>query len=333
MDLSIILVNYNVFDDIKACIQSIYDHLEGLNFEIIVVDNCSKDREIDRICDFFPKVRPIFLSSNFGFGYANNIGMTSANGKYLLLLNPDIIIRDESIQILFDTFRKNPKAGVVGPIQIKPGAGLEYYYTFFPSLYSRFMQEFGLYMKTKRMKKRFFKFLDDGIRSARPFKVDWVIGSSMMLPREIFEKTGGFDESFFLFEEETEWQYRISKMGFDVLMVPDAKVLHNHHSSTSKIGVMFILFQEFRSRIIFDIKRNEFFFSYIRRLMIICSIIFRFIYFGLTDFTSYEVLKKRIFLYLELMKLNFSSKDKLSENRFSFQKFADNFVNTGNAKL
>ncbi|HRE11520.1 MAG TPA: glycosyltransferase family 2 protein [Ignavibacteria bacterium] len=333
MDLSIILVNYNVFDDIKVCIKNIYDQLDGLSFEIIVVDNCSVDREIEKITVLFPDVKPIFLDSNFGFGFANNIGIQKATGNYLLLLNPDIIIQDRSIQILFDVIQKNPNAGVVGPIQYKPGAGLEYYYTFFPSLYSRFMQEFGFYMKTKRMKKRFFDFLNTGVRTGKPFKVDWVIGSSMMLRKEIVEKTGGFDEAFFLFEEETEWQYRISKLGYDVLMVPEAKVLHNHHSSTRKIGVMFILYQEYRSRIIFDIKRNEFIYSFFRRLMVINSIAFRFLYYGFTNLTSVDVMKKRIYLYWDLIKLNLSSKEKVAKNRFVFSQFVDYFTNTGNAKL
>lgn len=333
MDLSIILVNYNVFEDIKVCIQNIYDHLDGLNFEIIVVDNCSADRNINSINDLFPEVKPIFLDTNFGFGYANNIGMKSAKGNYLLLLNPDIIIQDKSIQVLFETIRSGRNIGVVGPVQYKPGTGLEYYYTFFPSLYSRFMQEFGFYMKTKRMKKRFFDFLDNNVKAGRPFKVDWVIGSSMMIPKEIFLKTGGFDEAFFLFEEETEWQYRLSKIGYEVLMVPGAKVLHNHHSSTSKIGIMFVLFQEFRSRIIFDIKRSEFVFSLLRRLMVLNSIAFRFLYFALTDFTSLDVMKKRARLYLELIKMSLTTKNKITANRFDFPRFAYYFKNTGNAKL
>jgi len=333
MDLSIIIVNYNVYNDIIQCIKSIYKHLKGLKFEIIVIDNCSFNRDIEELNNIYPEVNLILLNNNNGFGFANNIGMKASSGKYFLLLNPDIIIEDNSIYILFETLEKYKNAAVVGPVQYKPGSGLEYYYTFFPSLYSRFTQEFGLYMKTKRMKKRFYDFLDTNIASGIPFKVDWVIGSSMMLRKELFELTGGFDEAFFLYEEETEWQYRISKMGYDILMVPEAKVIHNHHSSTSKIGVMFILFQEFRSRIIFDIKRNEKVFSYARRLMIVNSIIFRFTIFLFMDKFSVSILKNKIILYGSLLKLNFLNSKKVSQDRFSFSDYKNYFNNISNAKI
>lgn len=333
MDLSIIIVNYNVYNDIIQCIKSIYEHLKGLKFEIIVIDNCSFNRDIEELNNIYPEVNLILLNNNNGFGFANNIGMKASSGKYFLLLNPDIIIQDNSIYILFETLEKYKNAAVVGPVQYKPGSGLEYYYTFFPSLYSRFTQEFGLYMKTNLMKKRFYSFLDSNIARGVPFKVDWVIGSSMMVRKEIFELTGGFDEAFFLYEEETEWQYRIKKMGYDILMVPEAKVIHNHHSSTSKIGVMFILFQEYRSRIIFDIKRNEKVFSFARRLMVVNSIIFRLIYFSIFNFQSFEIFRNRISLYLSLLKLNLSFKENVRRNRFIFSDFNDLFFNTGNAKL
>src|SRR4030095_11936919 len=128
MDLSIIIVNYNVFEDVKKCIECIYKTLKNLSFEIIVVDNGSSDKSISDINSFFKDIKLISLAANYGFGYANNIGMKAAFGKYLLLVNPDIIFNDDSIERMFSFLEKNNDAGVAGPVQTKPGEGIEYYY-------------------------------------------------------------------------------------------------------------------------------------------------------------------------------------------------------------
>lgn len=333
MDLSVIIVNYNVTEDVIQCIDSLHKNISNIQFEIIVIDNNSNDRSIESITNLYPGVKLICLKTNFGFGHANNVGMKAASGKHFLLINPDIVVQHNSVLMLYDVLNTNHTVGVVGPVQTKPDSGVEYYYTFFPDLYSRFVQEFGLYMKTEKMKKRFFDFLNDNIKIGKPFEVNWVIGSCMMLRKEIYESIGGFDEALFLYEEETEWQYRMNENKWIVMMVPEARVIHNHHSSTSKIGVMFILFQEYRSRIIFDLKRNDFFFTIIRRFMIFFSIVFRFLFYSITDFRTFELFKKRIALYLNLIKLCFTLKFNLSNSRFIFSDFQRYFINTGNAKI
>lgn len=333
MDLSVIIVNYNVYEDVKLCIENIYKNLKNISYEIIVVDNNSESRDIENLNTLFPEVKLLLLDNNYGFSYANNIGMKLSKGKCILLLNPDIIINDDSINILYSELIKYSKTAVTGPVQIKPNEGIEYYYTFFPSVYSRFMQEFGMYMKAKLMKKRIYNFLDENIKAGKPFKVDWVMGSCMMFKREIFDITNGFNEAFFLFEEETEWQYRISKLGYEIYMIPDAKVIHNHHSSTSKIGKMFVLFQEYRSRIIFDLTRNDIVFNLIRRLILLISITFRFIVFTIINYVSFDILRKRIILYSKLLMLVLLPKLKLIKNRFIYKDNIKYFFNTGNAKF
>ena len=146
MDLSILIVNYNVYSDVLKCIEFINNTIESSVYEIIVIDNNSSDREIEKITNIYPKVNLICLSKNYGFGYANNIGMKQAKGDFILLVNPDIKFTDDSLNVMVSYLQSNPEVGVVGPVQIKPNEGIEYYYTFFPTLYSRLMQEFRLYM-------------------------------------------------------------------------------------------------------------------------------------------------------------------------------------------
>ena len=333
MDISVIIVNYNVYNDVVKCIQSIYSFFKGINFEILVVDNNSSEKDILNINSIYKDVKLTALVENKGFGAANNVGMKNAVGNCFLLVNPDILFLDNSIAKMLDYLNNENKAGAAGPVQIKPGGKIEYYYTFFPSIYSRIMQEFGFYMKAPIMKHRFYKFLNDNINKAKPFKVDWVIGSCLLVKRKVYEEIGGFDEAFFLYEEETEWQYRMKKKGWDSIMYPEAKVIHNHSTSSSKIGKMFILYQEYRSRIIFSAKQFNFPLNLIRKFLTFSSIIFRFIYFTIFDYNSSEILKKRIYLYADLIKLTLKAKKQLLSTRFMFDGYRKYFLDTKNARF
>ena len=327
MDLSIVIVNYNVFDDVLKCIGSINNNVKKLDYEIIVVDNNSANRDIEKLPDYFPCVKLILNSDNRGFGYANNIGVSKATGDYIVLVNPDIIFTDNSLEIMYEFINTNSKIGVVGPVQVKPNSGIEYYYTFFPSIYSRLMQEFRLYMTAPIMKKRFFNFLDVNIENGKPFEVDWVMGSCMMLKRQLFNEAGAFDESFFLYEEETELEFRINKSGYRNYMIPAAKVLHNHHSSSGKLGVLFVNYQEFRSRIIFDCKRFHGIKYIIRRLSISSALFTRIIYFSIKAiFIKNAVVKLKA--NNDLFLFSVKTKEEIINDRYNFNEKLHLFVST-----
>jgi hypothetical protein len=319
MDLSIIIVNYNVYNDVKLCIESIFETVNNLDYELIVVDNNSVDRSIEQVSVDFNNIVFIPLKTNKGFGHANNIGMKTARGKVILLVNPDIIFRDSSIETMYNFLTDEASAGVVGPLQIKPGVGKEYYYTFFPSIYSRLMQEFRLYMIAPVMKYRFFRFLDKKIEEGKPFIVDWVLGSCMMIRSEIVRKTSGFDEAFFLYEEETEWQYRILKLGWKTYFDPRAVVLHNHHSSAGKFGTIFVNYHEFRSRIIFDRKRFSGVKLVIRKILIDLALLVRLMYFYPKSL-FFKDSKRKLNANIDLLKFNNSGKSKILNDRYNFDK-------------
>jgi GT2 family glycosyltransferase len=323
MELSIVIVNYNVYEDIKLCIESIYKFTKNISFEIIVVDNNSPDRAIDNISKDFPTIKYIALKSNNGFGFANNRAMELSKGEYFLLINPDIIIQDDTINKMLEYMKNHPKTGSAGSVQIKPSEGYERYYCFFPSLYSRFAQEFGLYMKAPLMKYRFFNFWDNNIASGIPFKVAWVIGSCIMLRREVFDKLSGFNEAFFLYEEEVDWQCRMNKAGWESVIIPECKVLHNHHSSTSKFGTVFIYFHEFRSRIVFSNLHDKFLKRWVRKIMIFSALSIRIGYNYIWFFSPYkEMISRKITVFWFLLKFNLGSKSKIVNDRFSFENFS-----------
>lgn len=317
MDLSIVIVNYNVFNDVLECIGSINKNIKKLDYEIIVVDNNSVNRDIEKLSEYYPGVKLILNSDNRGFGHANNIGVSKASGDYIVLVNPDIFFTDNSLEIMYEFISNDRNIGVVGPVQVKPNSGLEYYYTFFPSIYSRLMQEFRLYMTAPIMKKRFYNFLDENIKIGKPFEVDWVMGSCMMLQRHLFNESGGFDEAFFLYEEETELEFRIKSSGLHNYIHPGARVLHNHHSSAGKLGVLFVTYQEFRSRIIFDSKRYSGFKYFLRRLLIVFALFLRVLYFLPKSFFS-ESSAKKYRANLDLLGFALMSRNNILLDRFNF---------------
>lgn len=317
MDLSIIILNYNVYLDVLKCIESVKTTIESNEYEIIVIDNNSSNRDIENLPKIYPKVKLICLNKNYGFGYANNIGMKHASGEYILLVNPDILFTNDTINKLIDYLRDNPNVGVVAPVQIKPNEGIEYYYTFFPSLYSRFMQEFRLYMTAPIMKSRFFDFWDKNISYGKPFKVDWAMGSCMLTRKKIFDKTGGFDEAFFLYEEETEWQYRMKQLGYNSYIIPEAKVLHNHHSSASKLGKMFVFYHEFRSRIIFDYKRFKGIKLVVRKVVIFTGLFLRVVYFSIRSIFEKQS-RQKIHIFSDLLKFSLKDSKIILKSRYIF---------------
>jgi len=319
MDLSIIIVNYNVFSDVITCIQSIYKYLKNIDFEIIVVDNNSIDRSIEELNDQFAEVKLILLEENNGFGAANNAALKSAKGKYFFLVNPDIIFENSSVVDMFNFIKSNSDIGAIGPVQIKPGKGIEYYYAFFPGLYSRFAQEFGLYMSAPFMKSRFSQFWNQNIAKGKPFKVDWVIGSSLLMRREAYNQVGGFDESFFLYEEETEWQYRMNRSGWISNIYPNANVIHNHHSSSGKLGQIFIHFHEFRSRIIFSAKHDNLIKRFTQKMMTSTALSLRImINFVKYLFTGNKDLFVKVKVFFKLFLFNLKFKNKILSDRFDF---------------
>lgn len=321
MIVSVIIVNYNVYDDIKSCITSIKDNTQDLEFEFIVIDNNSSERDIDNITSDLPFVDYIKLDVNNGFGFANNVGLKIAKGEFILLMNPDILVEDNSVKLLVDFLVENKNAGVAGPVLYKPGEGKERYYPFFPSLYSRLMQENWMFQTAPITKQRFTTFWDKNVEKGIPFKVDWVMGAAMMIKKEVVDKLGGFDEAFFLYEEETEWEYRMSLAGWERYIIPKAKMIHNHHSSTSKIGQLFREYHEFRSRIIFWAKHDKGLKGLIRAMMIYFGLKLRPMWFSikyiLTKNSTYKTKKIIINNLLRFFKLG---RDSILNNRFDFNK-------------
>ncbi len=221
MDVSIIIVNYNTGSLTKACVNSVFAKTKEIKFEVIVIDNASTENNIDLLKRDH---RIIFLPNeeNLGFGKANNIGIKLAKGRNILFLNPDTLLVNNSVKVLSDFLDTHECAGACGGNllgeDLRP---VKSFSRFFPGLEEELDDWSG--HRYGRLRYRDNTFYNN---AGKILKVAFVSGADMMVRRKVIDETGGFDEDFFLFYEETEISYRIRKAGYQIFSVPDAKIIH-----------------------------------------------------------------------------------------------------------
>jgi len=234
MDLSIIIVNYNVKEFIQNLLHSIFKAGCNLKYAIIIIDNASEDGSAEFIKEKFPNVNLIINNKNIGFGKANNIGLSVAKGEYILLVNPDTLIREDTLEKMISFFETNPDAGLAGCKILNPDGSLQLACRrSFPGPWTSFCKVTGLstLFPNSRLFARYnLTYLDEN----KTHEVDAISGSFMMMKREVYEKVGGFDEQFFMYGEDLDLCYRIQKSGWKVYYTPDTQIIHYKGESTKR---------------------------------------------------------------------------------------------------
>ncbi|AFN73539.1 glycosyl transferase family 2 [Melioribacter roseus P3M-2] len=237
IDLSIIIVNYNVKEFLLNLLESIRKASDNLSIETIVVDNASEDGSVEAIQTKFPEVILIANEKNLGFGAANNIALEKARGKYLLLLNPDTIVKEDTFRKMIDFFDKNPNAGIAGCKVLNPDGTLQLACRrSFPGPWTSFTKVMGLsslFPKSKLFARYNLTFLDEN----QTYEVDAVSGAFMMLRREVYEKIGGFDPQFFMYGEDLDLCYRTQQAGYKVYYVHSTEIFHYKGESTKRSSI------------------------------------------------------------------------------------------------
>lgn len=243
-DLAVIVVTWNVRDLALQTLRSLYDDLagSGLDAQVIVVDSASSDGTVAAVRAQFPQTDVIAFTENLGFGRANNLGLKHVGfgsspaemlPRAVYLLNPDTITRPGATRTLFDALFAESRAGLVGA-QLSYSDGAFQHSAFaFPGLrqlWAEFFPTPGRWVEGA-FNGRYPRALYAGLQ---PFPVDFVLGATMMLRREVVLQTGGFDERFFMYCEEIDWAWRIRKAGWQVYCVPAAHVVHLGGQSTGQ---------------------------------------------------------------------------------------------------
>lgn len=230
MDLSIIIVNYNTAAKAMNCLRSIYATANPFDFEVILVDNNSTE-PLDNLLATFPQITLIRNDKNLGMGAGNNVGIRQASGEYVLILNADTEFIGSGMADLLDFIKHNPDVGIVGPKLIYPDGERQISCYRFPSLLM------PIYRRTF-LGKLNAQYLDDYLYQRsnldEPLEVDWIMGSCLLLSRELLNKLGGFDERFFMYFEDTDLCRRIKQLGLKAIYNPTVTVKHYHGRASAK---------------------------------------------------------------------------------------------------
>lgn len=229
VDISFIIVNWNTRDILIDCLNSIYKTVSEIDFEIYVVDNNSTDGSQEAVRKKFPLIKLIENKTNTGFAHANNQALSLMNGRFAVLLNSDAILIDNSIKTLLTFMNNSPSVGIAGVQLLNKDGTRQNSIDNFPST------------ETEIFNKSILRFLfpekypSKNRNRQNPLEVDSVIGACMMIRKEAMNDVGIFDEDYFFFLEETDWCYRMSKKGWKVFHVPDARVFHLSGHSKKKV--------------------------------------------------------------------------------------------------
>lgn len=213
----------------ESCLNSIFQKKGKASFEVIVVENGSKDNTRQMLTKF-PGLRIIKNQYNRGVGPARNQGMKIAQGRYLLLLDADTIVTDGALDQLVEFMDKNPRVGICGPKLLSPENRLQFTCRKFPCLYTKILRRIPLRSVQARLAEEFL--LDWDHNSVR--EVDYVIGACQIIRKEAFQKVGYLDENIFYGPEDIDYCIRMWRAGYKVTYNPAATVFHAEQRITQK---------------------------------------------------------------------------------------------------
>jgi hypothetical protein len=220
IDISVVVVNWNACDFLRKCLHSVMDTLRGISYEMIVVDNGSKDGSASMVRENFPSVRLIENLRNRGFGAANNQALQVMKGRYALLLNSDAVLMEGAAWELYSFMEGHAGVGMACGQLLNPDGSKQNSVAAFPSLVTLLTNAPMLeYLFPNRYPSKRYSHRE-------PIEVESGIGACLIVRREAMDAVGLFDERYFFFLEETDWAYRMRRAGWKVFHVPGAKIYH-----------------------------------------------------------------------------------------------------------
>lgn len=241
MDLSVIIVSYNVKHFLEQCLLSVFNALNGIEAEVFVVDNASGDGSCEMVRERFKRVTLIENDINVGFSRANNQAIALATGEFILLLNPDTVVQEDTFVLCLSFMRNHPDAGGL-TVKMIDGKGnyLPESKRGFPSPVTAFFKIFGfasLFPRSKTFARYYLGHLDKNTIN----EVEILPGAFMFLRAKALREVGLLDEQFFMYGEDIDLSYRILKGGYRNYYYPDCQIIHYKGESTKKGSLNYVL--------------------------------------------------------------------------------------------
>ncbi len=227
IDLSLIIINWNTKEYLSQCLQSFFETKDDITFEVIVIDNASSDLSVEMVRTQYPQVTVIANAENTGFAAGVNQGIVHSCGKYILILNPDIVFKPHTLTALIDCMEINKTIGALMPKLVNLDGTAQYGYVRRKPTFIQVLLFYTLLaplaMKNKYLVK---KYLESELTGKGMEDVEQIPGAFTLLRREVVETVGGMDASFKLFFEDVDWSYRIRLAHWKLVMLHNLEAIH-----------------------------------------------------------------------------------------------------------
>lgn len=243
LDISVVIVGWNAKHYLELCLDSLAKSPPRRSMEVLVVDNASTDGSAEMIETKYRWVKLIKSSENLGFSRGNNLAIRQAQGRYIALVNPDVIVFPGCLDALSDFLDQNPKVGNVGPRVLNPDMSMQSTCRRFPTLWNNLCMATGLATKFKNSRvfagEHMFYFAHD-----RTLAVDVLVGCFSMIRRETFNAVGLLDDDLFMYGDDMDWCRRAWDAGWEVVFYPGGQAIHDRGKTTAPYPVRFAVAQQ-----------------------------------------------------------------------------------------
>lgn len=284
-ELSIIIVSYNVRQLLLNCIQSILETAGSINYEIIVIDNASTEWSVEAVRETFPNVQIIANKVNVGFARANNQGYLISKGNFLLLLNPDTVVKPGAIRSVLEFMKNTPDAGMAACRLLNPDGSLQKSIRPFPTLKENLLKALFIDQLLYR------QYWGRTYYKPEPFGIDYCAGAFMMVRRKALGEMLLLNPEFFMYGEEKDLALRLKEREWITYFVPSGEIIHFGEQSTKQIPVdMFLEFQKsqikFFNRHFHRLHKHLVIWSY---YLVLCTYCFGSLFFTFTRYGRYRL--------------------------------------------
>lgn len=243
VDISVVIVAWNAKHYLELCLASLAKAPPRRSMEVLVVDNASSDGSSEMMEAKYPWVKLVRSKENLGFSRGNNVAIRQAQGRYIALVNPDVIVFPGCLDALADFLDQNPKVGNVGPRVLNPDMSMQSTCRRFPTLWNNFCSSSGLSSRFKNSPffagEHMFYFPHD-----RTLAVDIIVGCFSFIRREALDTVGLLDEDLFMYGDDVDWCRRARNAGWDVFFYPGGQAIHDRGKTTAPYPVRFAVAQQ-----------------------------------------------------------------------------------------
>ena len=265
MKVSVVIINYNTFQLTCNCIASVIEYTQQVDYEIILVDNASTECNPKLFKEKFPEVVLVESNINGGFAKGNNWGIEKATGDYILLLNSDTYLKEDSISVAVAALDQDKQIGVVGVRMIYPDGGLQFSVRKFRSIQWEFLDLFRFVLFAIPYRSRAKLMLGKYFKTDFNTYSDWVNGAFFMFPKQLLHKLpdNKLNERFFMYGEDQLWCYQFNQLGFKSYFLADTTIIHIANASTSPNKILQLILTIIKNELeIMKIRKGKGFYYY-----------------------------------------------------------------------